>query len=320
MSSLQKTAKRPHLPVMPNEVIQAFNECLCPLFIDGTTGAGGHAKLILENHPEIKEYIAIDQDTFALQIAKANLAPWEPKITFVHNNFKNISKILSNVKTAPTGILLDLGVSSMQLDTDSRGFSFSRDGPLDMRMDTSQPLTAEEIINTWSEESLGYIFREYGEEKRWKVAVRTIITARKESPIKTTKALADVLSPHFKWNPKKGINPLTLIFQGLRIAVNGELEILEKALLDCIAALAPGGRLAVITFHSLEDRIVKNFFRYSADDKESSFGLSGLFLPKEPTVVLITRKPLAPTPEEIDINPRARSAKLRIVEKLGNVK
>jgi 16S rRNA (cytosine1402-N4)-methyltransferase len=304
-----------HLSVMPNEVLAAFAECSCTLFIDGTTGAGGHSKLILEEHPEIRTFIAIDQDPQALEIAKTTLLPWESKVTFIHNNFKNILSVISTLKAPPDGILLDLGVSSMQLDNHQRGFSFSKDGPLDMRMDTTQPLTAQEIINYWSEDDLGYIFREYGEEKRWRLAARTIVHGRKDHEITTTKALVDLLSPHFKWNPKKGINPLTLIFQGLRIAVNGELEILQKALLDCIQALAPGGRLAVITFHSLEDRIVKNTFRHAADDKESSIGIGGLFLTKIPTVNLITRKALMPKLEEIGINPRARSAKLRVVEK-----
>lgn len=305
----------PHLSVMPLEVLNGFAGLECAIFVDGTTGAGGHSQLMLQSHGEITKLIAIDQDPMALQIAKTRLAAWDQKIVFIHDNFKNLASILAPVGKV-NGILLDLGVSSMQLDNQERGFSFMREGPLDMRMDPTQSLTAKEIINTWSEADLGYIFREYGDEKRWKVAAHAIVHARVQGEITTTKQLADILHPFFKWNPKKKIDPRTLLFQGLRIAVNGELALLEQALKCAIAALAPEGRLAVISFHSLEDRIVKNCFRFAADDKYSSSGIGGLFLEKTPEIKLLTKGALTPTEEEIRHNPRSRSAKLRIVQKL----
>lgn len=308
----------PHKSVLLTEVIQAFEPCALKVFIDGTLGAGGHAEALLKAHPEIELYIGIDQDPQALAIAKERLKPWQGKMHLQRGNFAQFDHYLKELGIKEVqGILADIGVSSMQIDQPERGFSFSKEGPLDMRMNPDQSLTAEEIINTWSEQELGRIFRDYGEEKKWRAAAHTIVKARQQNPIRTTTDLAAVLKPIFAWNPKKGINPLTLIFQALRIEVNQELEVLETLMEKAMDRLSPGGRLAVISFHSLEDRIVKQAMRLAASDKWDTSGIGGMFQDKTPTVELITRKPIGPTEEEIEQNPRSRSAKLRVVEKLG---
>jgi len=300
----------PHKPVLMDGVLEAFSGVNLKRFIDGTLGAGGHAEAILKSHPEIEEYVGIDQDLSALDIAKKRLAPFEGKMRFVHGNFSEA------LEGTVDGILLDLGVSSMQLDQGERGFSFREDGPLDMRMDQTKGITAEEIVNTYSQEDLGRIFRDYGEEKQWRKAAKAIVEARKLQPIKTTLQLAKLLEPVL-FSRKFSIHPATLVFQALRIAVNNELGVVEKALPKAIEMLRPGGRLAVISFHSLEDRIVKEMFRNESLDKESTSGLGGgLFLDKVPVVNLITRKPIMASEEEAGINPRARSAKLRVCEKI----
>lgn len=298
----------PHISVLLNQCLEAFEGQKLEVFVDGTLGAGGHAAALLQAHSEIKTFIGIDQDPEALEIAQNRLKPWESKVQLKRGNFSEMDQL---VKEPVDGILLDIGVSSMQLDRPEKGFSFMHPGPLDMRMNPDNPLTAEVIINTWTEEEIGRIFREYGEEKKWKLAARAIVRKR---PFYSTKDLVEALYGVLK--SKKDIHPLTLVFQALRIAVNGELEVLEKVLPKALNLLKPGGRLAIISFHSLEDRIVKNFFRYEADDKMSTSGIGGLFLDKHPTVKLLTKKPLAASKEEIAANPRSRSAKLRVLEKI----
>lgn len=305
----------PHISVLLNEVLQAFEPLHIQYFLDGTLGAGGHAEAILKAHPEIKAYIGMDQDPLAIEIASKRLSPWKEKLRLIPKNFVHLSSALSELGVSQlNGILLDLGVSSMQFDLPERGFSFTHNGPLDMRMNPNGPLTAADIVNTWSEKDLGYIFREYGEEKQWRKAANAICEGRKLGWIGTTHDLAELLRPLFSWK-KKGINPLTLIFQALRIAVNGELDVLEKTLSQALESLTPGGRLAVISFHSLEDRIVKNFIRFACSDKMDTSGLSGLFLDKEPTMKMVSKKPIAPGEDEVKSNPRSRSAKLRVAEK-----
>lgn len=310
---------QPHLSVLQREVLHYFADCQCPIFVDGTLGAGGHSIAILENHPEIKRHIGIDQDPVALEIAKQRLMPWESKVTYVHKNFASIKESLQSqgIKTV-NGILLDLGVSSMQLDRAEKGFSFMRDGPLDMRMNPEQELTAAEVVNNWSERELGRIIRDYGEEKQWRGVARAIVQARSDFHIATTLQLAEVLMPILGWKKGKGIHPLTLVFQALRICVNDELGVLERFLADALDLLAPGGRLAIISFHSLEDRIVKNAFRLATSDKLEDSGLQGLFIDKIPLVKMLTRKPATALEDEIKSNPRSRSAKLRVVEKIAS--
>ncbi len=306
--------KLPHTSVLLNEVVEAFRPGQIKVFVDGTLGLGGHAQAILESHPEIELFLGIDQDPSALALARERLKPWQAKVRFLQGNFSQFDQFLDNVK--PDAMLVDLGVSSMQIDQPERGFSFTKEGPLDMRMDPNGALTAAIIVNSWSEQEIGRVIREYGEEKRWRLAAHAIVQARKQQPITTTLELATILRPILPYNPKKGINPLTLVFQALRISVNRELEMLELFMFKSLDLLAPQGRLAVISFHSLEDRIVKNAIRLAADDKWDTHGIGGMFLDKDPTVKIITKKPIVPTPDEVDSNPRSRSAKLRIVEKL----
>lgn len=305
----------PHVSVLLDECMQAFDGRQLRIFIDGTLGAGGHASQVLQLHPEIENFLGFDQDPQARAIAQKRLESWQKQVTIVPKNFHFLSQEL-NARgiTQVDGILLDLGVSSMQMDTPERGFSIMREGPLDMRMDPTESLTAGEIINTWSEQEMTRIFREFGEEPKARHAARTIVRAREKGPIATTTELTKILQPIF-WDKKRNIHPLTLIFQALRIAVNRELEVLESVMDQAIALLAPGGRLAVITFQSLEDRIVKNKLRDAASDKENTSGIGGLFLDKEPILNLLTRKPIIPSDEEVHQNPRSRSAKLRIAEK-----
>lgn len=310
----------PHIPVLLEPFLQFFSGRQITTFVDGTLGAGGHSAAILEAHPEIECLIGIDQDPEARALAAKRLAPWKDKVMIVAGNFGEISTHLERLGIKGVdGLLFDLGVSSMQLDQGQKGFSFSKEGPLDMRMDPTAPLSAAEIINEWSEGEIGRIFRDYGEESRWRAAARAIVTERVKGPITTTQQLAELLEPLFPGEAlrrrKRLGNPLTLIFQALRICVNGELEVLQKLLPQAISWLRPKGRLGVISYHSLEDRIVKNCFRFYADDKYDTSGIGGMFLDKVPEVDLLTRKPIEASDEEVAANPRARSAKMRFVEK-----
>lgn len=292
---------RPHLSVMPQEFLLYFAEKEIRVFFEGTLGAGGHAKLLLEAHPEIEHYIGCDRDPLALGLAGELLAPWKEKTHLVHTDFAHLDKVLERLKIdSVDGFFFDLGVSSMQLDQGEKGFSFSKEGPLDMRMDPEGELTADEIINKWSEKKIGELFRDYGEDPRWRKAAAVIVESRRRRPIKTTTQLADLLSEHLGRIRGK-LHPATLIFQALRICVNRELDALQQGLEKAIQRLSPGGRLGVISFHRLEDRIVKEAFRAAAIGKKG--------------VKLLTKKPLVPTLEEEKRNSRARSAKMRFLEK-----
>lgn len=254
--------------------------------------------MILQMHPEIERLIACDRDPSAIEIAGKRLQPWSEKVELIQGNFSEIDQYLDERKIpCVDGIFLDLGVSSMQIDQKERGFSFSQDGPLDMRMNPDQRLTAEEVVNQYSEKKLGEIFQEYGEEPRWKRAARCIVVERRKKRITTTKQLAELLEKSL--SPLRGrLHPATLIFQALRIYVNQELEALSRVLDDSIERLCPRGRMGVISFHSLEDRMVKQCFRA-----------------EEEKLTLLNRKPICPSCKEIQQNPRSRSAKLRFVEK-----
>lgn len=287
-----------HIPVLLNEVVEYLSASRLQTVFDGTCGAGGHARAILESHPEIEQYIACDQDMEALAIAKTSLAPFLSKVQMCHTNFS----FPPQEPTMFDAILLDLGVSSMQLDTPGRGFSFMKEGPLDMRMDTQEPLSAEEIVNHWDRVSLERIFREYGEERGSRKAAEAIVMARSKRLFRTTLELAEVLS---RVLPRRGrMHPATKIFQALRIAVNSELEVLKKAIPLLAKRLAPKGRFLVITFHSLEDRIVKEEFKRLVATGDFSF---------------VLKKPLASSRREVVQNARARSAKLRAIEAVVSV-
>lgn len=304
-----------HTPVLLKEVLSLFGEGK-PIarFLDCTLGLGGHATALLKQHSEIAHYLGCDQDPAALNLATQALSPWKEKLQLFPYNFADLKTLSLPLFD---GILADLGVSSLQLDSQERGFSFRFDAPLDMRMNPENPLTAAAIVNSWEERELGRLFRDLGEEPKWRTVARTIVQARKKAPLETTQQLLDLLMPLFPPHLRqKKIHPLTLIFQALRLAVNRELEALETLLAWAIHQLAPGGRLAIITFHSLEDRLVKRAFQYAASDKEDTSGRGGVFLDKAPTVKILTRHALACSEEEALSNPRARSAKLRAVEKL----
>lgn len=305
-----------HESVLLEEIIAIFKDLEISTFLDGTVGAGGHASQILTEHPEIQQYMGIDQDPLAQSLSGEKLSPWKEKVALIRGNFSDFEDHLAVLGlNRVDAILLDLGVSSMQLDQAEKGFSFSKDGPLDMRMDPSNPLTAADIVNTWSEQELARIFRDYGEEKQWRSAARLVVRSRQQAPFRSTLDLVHALEPSLRFRAKRGIHPLTLIFQALRIAVNDELQRVERALPKMIERLNPGGRLAVISFHSLEDRIVKNAFRYASSDKESTRGFGGVFISKTPSVKPLTGKPIVASAEEIANNPRSRSAKLRAIEK-----
>ncbi|MGA8163698.1 MAG: 16S rRNA (cytosine(1402)-N(4))-methyltransferase RsmH [Waddliaceae bacterium] len=311
--------KAPHESVLVGECLDAFAGIDIAVFVDGTLGAGGHAQKVLAAHPEVHRLVGIDQDSYSLEVAGKRLSRWKDKVQYIEGNFSDLDKHLDACRIGEIdGMLLDLGVSSMQLEESERGFSFSKDGPLDMRMDHKGELTAADIVNTWSEKELGRVFRDYGEVRRWRAAAKTIVLARKEQPILRTGQLVGLLQSLLTNRKKTNIHPLTLIFQALRICVNQELEKLEMVIPQAIRRLRPGGRLAVMSFHSLEDRIVKNAFRYASSDKETTSGIAGVFLSKKPEVGILTKKPIIPSSDEMHRNPRSRSARLRVIEKLAD--
>lgn len=297
-----------HIPVLLNEILEFFRESTLIVFVDGTLGAAGHAKGLLEKHPEIEKYIGFDQDQNALKIAKDVLMPWKEKIQFVHKNFEYLESFFEKEKI-PTvdGALFDLGCSSMQLDEKERGFSFQKEAALDMRMNDESSLDAEKVVNEFPEKKLGEIFRDLGEEPKWRKAARAVVNARRKKRIKTTKELADILYGFTV--RKRGRHHATLIFQALRIYVNRELECIEKGISSAIKRLSIGGLIGVISFHSLEDRIIKNLFRDASKKNDPSVKESGYYLQ------ILTKKPVIASRQEMKKNPRARSAKLRFALK-----
>jgi 16S rRNA (cytosine1402-N4)-methyltransferase len=302
----------PHTPILVDEFLSFFKDRKLNIFIDATLGAGGHSLAILENHPEIEWLLGFDQDPYALEIASKRLKSFSSKIKLIHGNFSQLSEVTAGIQA--DGLFADLGVSSMQLDIAERGLSFNKMGPLDMRMNTEAPLTAEEIVNTWSLDRLEYIFRELAEEPRWRLVAKTIFEERGKKPIKTTLDLVNLLKPILK--SYKKIHPATLVFQGLRIAVNGELDALSEFLPQAIEKLNPKGRLGILTFHSLEDRIVKNYFREVSGYKGGKEHHYDPFKEDKILIEILTKKPISPTDKEIALNPRARSAKMRFIEKI----
>jgi 16S rRNA (cytosine1402-N4)-methyltransferase len=286
-----------HVPVLLSQVLEVFAGRELKVFFDGTLGGGGHAKAILEAHPEIELYIGCDRDPRAHELARANLKSFGKKVETVRGSYGDIVAILKEKKIEGIdGFLIDIGVSSMQLDERERGFSFMGDAPLDMRMDPNGRLTAEEVVNKFSEVELARIIYEYGEERRSRQVAKAIVTARRKKRIETTGELVEIIKPYAT---KGKLHFATLTFQAIRIAVNDELKQLEMGLSGAKQRLNVGGRMAVISFHSLEDRIVKNWMR---DHKGE--------------LSILTKKPLVAMNEEIRLNPRARSAKLRAAERV----
>jgi len=287
------------------------------LVLDATVGAGGHAEAILKalDHARL---IGMDRDESALAMAAGRLAPFAGRVTLVHADYSRMGKILDEAEIdAVDAILMDLGVSSMQLDDPARGFSFLKPGPLDMRMDRGQKLTAEEIVNGWSRRDLINIFRKYGEEPMAGPIAAAIERERAREPVTTTDRLAGIVAKAAPGGRRRGIHPATRVFQAIRIAVNGELDLLGPALETAVSRLAPGGRLVVISFHSLEDRIVKTAFAGFAAGCVCPKDLPVCGCGKKPLARILTRKPARPDEAEAEANPRARSARLRALERLA---
>lgn len=306
-----------HISVLFEESIAALNIKDNGIYADGTLGGGGHSEGILMQNNTCR-LIGIDQDSDAIAAATERLKPFGGRVTTVKSNFSRIKDILNDLDIdGLDGAVLDLGVSSYQLDNAERGFSYMQDAPLDMRMDTQCGFSAYELVNTYSEDELSRVFFDYGEEKWSKRIAEFICGRRKEKPIQTTGELVDIIKAAI---PKKarleGGHPAKRVFQAIRIEVNGELKILDGAVRDFISVLKPGGRLAVITFHSLEDRIVKRVFGELAKGcicpKEFPVCVCG----KKPVIKQVSRKPILPSRREEEENPRSKSAKLRVVEKL----
>ena len=306
-----------HVSVLRDECIKYLNIRPDGVYVDGTLGMGGHSEAIA-SRLTTGRLIGIDRDERALDFARRRLAPFGSRVTLLKGNFADIRQLLESAGvTAADGMLFDLGVSSPQLDNAERGFSYMKDAPLDMRMDERSPLTAYEVVNTWSEAELRSIFWRYGEERYAGRIAAAIASGREEKPIETTGELVELIR---KTMPASALrekqHPAKRCFQAIRIAVNDELGSLERMLEQAEGCLAPGGRLLVISFHSLEDRIVKEAIRRRE---------AGCTCPKEFPVCTcgfvqsfrsVTRKPIAPSPREIEANPRARSARLRIVQKV----
>jgi len=299
-----------HTPVLTKEILNYLDFKKGGVYIDCTLGGGGHSKAILENIYPHGLLIGIDQDTEAIETAKEELKSYIDKVKLVKGNFKNIEGILSDLKIETvSGIIFDLGVSFHQLKEKERGFSFKEDSHLDMRMDLTQEFNADILINSYSEKDLAEIFEKYGEERFSRKIARLIITERKKKAITTTKQLADLVVrslPRTKKRHTWRIHPATRVFQAIRIEVNQELKALETGLNQAIRVLEDKGRICVISYHSLEDRIVKHLFKEAEREgkEQKNYGLK-----------IITKKPIGPSSEEVRDNPKARSAKLRVAEK-----
>ena len=306
-----------HVSVLLDECIEGLNIKPDGIYVDGTLGGAGHSSQIAKRLTTVR-LIGIDRDPVALKAAGERLAPYADRVTLVHSNFCEIASVLEELGISGVdGILLDLGVSSPQLDDGSRGFSYMADAPLDMRMNSEDSLSAYDVVNTWSQEELKRILYDYGEERYAPQIARAICNKREVSPIQTTLELVDVIRsamPAAALREKQ--HPAKRSFQAIRIAVNDELGSVEKVMRDAIPALNPGGRLAIITFHSLEDRIVKNGMAAASKGCTCPPNFPVCVCGKKPQVKLVSRKPIVSSQEELDRNPRARSAKLRVCEKI----
>ncbi len=317
---MDRVTSIPHRPVM----VETLLEWLLPalgvdaVFLDGTLGGGGHTRAFLQAGPDTLRAIGFDRDLACVAASREWVKPWSSRFEAIHGDFRDLTVHLAHLDIpCVDAMLLDLGVSSYQLDTADRGFSFMQDGPLDMRMDTTQSVTASQLVNDASTEALKTMFRQLGEE-RWAGRIASaIVTARHKQPIVRTRTLAELVAqaiPRAAW--PKHIHPATRVFQALRIAVNGELEALQAVLPQAVSALRPGGRLGVLAFHSLEDRIVKRFFQQEAKGCICPPKFPQCVCGRQPTLKVLTRKPVGPSEVEVQDNPRSRSVKLRVGEKL----
>ncbi|QIB28158.1 16S rRNA (cytosine(1402)-N(4))-methyltransferase RsmH [Caloranaerobacter azorensis] len=306
-----------HVSVLLNEVIEGLNIRENGIYVDGTIGGAGHSKEIVKRLKNGR-LIGIDQDMNAIRKAEEELRHYIDKVTLVHDNFSNISNILNRLNIdVIDGVLLDLGVSSHQLDVAERGFSYKKDAFLDMRMDRSSDFSAWDVVNKYSEDELAKIIREYGEERWASRIAKFIVEYRKNNAIDTTGQLVDIIKKAIpKGARKDGPHPAKRTFQAIRIEVNNELGILKQTIEDIVKILNKGGRICIITFHSLEDRIVKETFKQLSLDCVCPPELPVCVCNKKRELKIITKKPILPSNEELSKNPRARSAKLRIAEKV----
>lgn len=305
-----------HIPVMLNECLDGLNIKSNGIYVDGTLGGGGHSLEILKKLKSGK-LIAIDKDVDAINHCKEKFKEYSDKVIFVNSDFKNYKNILSNLNIEKVdGVLLDLGVSSYQIDTPERGFSYRFDGALDMRMDKSQEFCAYDVVNNYSEEELRRIIYTYGEDSFAKIIARAIVAKRKIQPIKTTKELVDIIENAIpkKFQTKGSVCKKT--FQAIRIEVNGELNNLDCVIKDMAESLNSKGRLVIITFHSLEDRIVKNVFKELNTDCICDKSVPVCVCNHKKSVLLVNKKPIVASNDEQKINKRSTSAKVRIVEKI----
>ena len=306
-----------HISVLFDETIDGLDIKPDGIYVDGTLGGGGHSYEILKRLSPKGRLIGIDQDGEALKAAGERLKEFENQITLVRSNYCEIDKVLKELNVEKVdGILLDIGVSSYQLDNLERGFSYKSDAPLDMRMDTRQELTAADVVNTYSENELFKIIKDYGEDKFAKNIAKHIVLARKEKPLETTKELSEVIKRAIPMKVQaKGGHPAKKTFQAIRIEVNQELTVLKESIDKMIDLLKPNGRICIITFHSLEDRIVKTKFRENENPCTCPPNFPVCVCGKKSKGKVITRKPIIPSEDEIEENKRAKSSKLRIFER-----
>jgi len=305
-----------HVPVLLEETIEHLNPKAGGVYVDATLGGGGHSEEILKRAD--CRVVGLDQDEDALNHAAKRLALFGDRFIPVKSNFRNIKKVVYRLGfDAVDGVLMDLGVSSFQLDNPLKGFSFQHDGPLDMRMDPQNPKTAADVINTYPEKELIRIFYEYGEERYAPQIARAIVKRREKKPFTSTLELAEEIIRAVPAKARREKHPARRVFQAIRIEVNDELRSLEEGLVGAVEVLKPGGRIVVITFHSLEDRLVKNFFRREENPCVCPKDFPACVCGKKPRLKVITKKPVVPSREEIEKNRRAHSAKLRAVEKLS---
>jgi len=306
-----------HESVMKNEVLHYLNVHMEGVIVDGTLGDGGHTEFILKNTaPEIRVF-AIDRDRSAIERARERLSPFQDRVTLAHGNLGDLKSLADqNGINRVAGLLMDLGVSSPQLDTPGRGFSIQHDGPLDMRMDPSQKTSAADLLEKLSDAELVAIIKNFGEERYSKRVVRAIRKEQAERPITTTGQLSRIVAKAVVSPRHTRIHPATRTFQALRIAVNDELEQLKFALQDAIGLLSSTARMAVISFHSLEDRIVKTFFRDEQKGCSCPPKIPMCVCGRKQTLKILTRKPIVPSEEEVAQNPRSISAKLRVAERI----
>jgi 16S rRNA (cytosine1402-N4)-methyltransferase len=307
-----------HTPVLLTESVQYLNCRSGGVYVDCTLGMGGHAEKILEVSAPDGRLLAMDRDEEALRVAKEKLASHQNRLTVVHEDYRMLRGILDRTQfPSPNGILVDLGPSMMQFSSADRGFSFQQEGPLDMRMDRCQTLTAGWLVNQAPEKRLEGLIREYGEEPAARAIARRIVEHRKNSPIRTTTELAAIIETVKRRRPADKIHPATKTFQALRIAVNSELEGLDQFSFDAFDALADEGRFVVIAFHSLEDRIVKQVFHFLSAACRCPKRILQCICGGKPLSKLLTKKPVTASDTEVRSNPASRSAKLRAVEKIG---